>query len=80
MNINQTNKETYGKIIKGSILREHVGDGTTPNGKKFELALELAQCSPIVICENRIFVLSWNEICNMANAAGLFENKEVQND
>jgi hypothetical protein len=70
-------KETYGKIQEGFFLREHIGDGATPDGKKFELALTLGQRSPIIVCGQRAFVLSWNAICNLASASGLFENEEA---
>lgn len=75
MNDNEKNQEqVYGKIIKGGfILRQYIGEATTPDGKKFELATTMNN-SPMVLYRNKVYVLSWNDICNMASDAGLFEN------
>ena len=65
--------QTYGKIEKGGFfLRQYVGEATSSDGKKFEIATTI-QGEPLIVYGNKMFKLSWNDICNMAEAAGLFK-------
>lgn len=64
----------YGKVEKGLFMRQHVGDGKTPDGKPFEICQTLSG-SPLILYGNRGFSLSWNDICNMAADAGLFDEE-----
>ncbi len=69
----ETETPTCGKIIKGNFfLRQHVGDATAPDGKKFEIATTL-NGAPLIVYHNKAYSLSWEDICNMAANAGLFE-------
>ncbi len=75
MHDNKRNNETqtYGKIEKGGFfLRQYVGEATSSDGKKFEIATTM-HCEPLIVYGNKMFKLSWNDICNMAEAAGLFK-------
>lgn len=57
----------------------HVGEGTLENGKKIEIATSWGS-EPIIIFEGKYFVLEWQEICELADKAGLFkqdDKKEV---
>lgn len=75
MHDNKQNNETqtYGKIEKGGFfLRQYVGEATSSDGKKFEIATTM-QGEPLIVYGNKMFKLSWNDICNMAEAAGLFK-------
>jgi len=73
-NNENSQNQVYGKIIKGGFfLHQYVGEGTTPDGKKFELATTMGN-NPMVVYGNNVYVLSWNDICNMAVDAGLFED------
>lgn len=72
---NQTNaaNPTYGTIEKNSfIFRQYVGEATTSDGKKFEIATTMSG-EPLIVFGNKMYKLSWNDICNMAEAAGLFK-------
>lgn len=72
--IQQTQKQVYGEILKGGFfLHQYVGEATTSNGKKFELATTMKN-NPMIIHGNKAYVLTWNDICNMASDAGLFED------
>ena len=42
---------------------------------KFELCLSASSSAPIVICGKRAFILSWNDILNLAERAGLFKTE-----
>lgn len=76
MKNNQTNtKPKYGTIQEGFFLREYVGEGTTPDGQKFELAISCGNAAPLVLVKSRAFILSWNDICKLAEDAGLFQNQ-----
>lgn len=69
----QTQRQVYGEILKGGFfLRQYVGEATTSDGKKFELAVTMKN-NPMIIYGNNAYVLSWNDIYNMASEAGLFE-------
>ncbi|MEG1609194.1 MAG: hypothetical protein RR348_04930, partial [Clostridia bacterium] len=75
---NQTNQnKQYGSISEGLFFRLHVGDVTATDGKKFEIATAM-NMSPMVLYKNRVFELSWNEICNMASDMGLLDDNEEQ--
>lgn len=70
----QAQKKVYGEILKdGFFLRQYVGEATTSDGKKFELAVTMKN-NPMIIYGNNAYVLTWNDICNMALNAGLFED------
>lgn len=71
---NQT-KPQYGEIKEGYFLCVHVGDGTASDGTQFEVATTM-NGAPMVRVGKRAFILSWKEICQMAEGAGLF-NKEA---
>lgn len=86
--MNQTNnfktanaqpQETIGKIETGYFFRQYVGEGKTEDGIKFELCLSASSSAPIVICGKRAFILSWNDILNLAERAGLFKTEEQGN-
>lgn len=47
----------------------------TKDGIKFELRLSASSSAPIVICGKRAFILSWNDILNLAERAGLFKTE-----
>lgn len=51
----------------------------TKDGIKFELCLSASSSAPIVICGKRAFILSWNDILNLAERAGLFKTEEQRN-
>lgn len=53
----------------------HVGDGTASNGTQFEVATTMSGAL-MVRLGKRAFILSWQEICQMVEDAGLF-NKEA---
>ena len=60
----KSQNQVYGKIIKGGFfLHQYVGEGIATTMKN----------NPIVVYGNNVYVLSWNDICNMAVDAGLFE-------
>lgn len=54
----------------------NVGDGTTDSGKKFNLAVGAGNMQPHVTYGKRTFELSWEEIIELAEQAGLFIDKE----
>lgn len=74
-NKNPSGANPYGEIITGRfVLRNYVGDSTTSDGKKFELATTMSG-EPLLLYKNKIFKLSWSDICSMAEAAGLFQEE-----
>lgn len=73
------NTEQIGKITKGLFLKVYIGDGKTDEGKEFEFAVTANYYEPLVMYGKRTFHLSWNDICNLAEQAGLFKDEaEVQ--
>ena len=68
--------EKVGKIETGYFFRQYVGEGKTEDGTEFELCLSASSSAPIVICGKRAFILSWNDILNLAERAGLFKTEE----
>lgn len=71
------NKETIGTITTDSLfLNIALGDGKTDDGKKFDLAVTAAHYEPLVICGRKTFHLSWQDICALADQAGLFEDEK----
>lgn len=72
-------KDTIGKVTKRMFFSVYVGDGETPDGKKFELLINAGSSAPIVQHEDKKFYLTWNDILTLAEKAGLFE-KEVKNE
>lgn len=70
--INTTNP-VFGTIEKGGFfLRQYVGKATSSDGKEFEIATTM-HGEPLIVYGNKMYKLSWNDICNMAEAAGLFK-------
>ncbi len=72
-------KETIGKVTKGMFFSVYVGDGKTSDGKKFELLINAGNSAPIVQYEMKSFYLTWNDILNLAEKAGLF-NQEAEDE
>lgn len=68
-------QEKIGKIETGYFFRQYVGEGKTEDGTEFELCLSASSSAPIVICGKRAFILSWNDILNLAERAGLFKTE-----
>lgn len=60
------------KIEEGFFFREYVGDGESSDGTKFKLATTMNR-EPMVLIGNRVFILSWKDICRIAEDAGLFD-------
>lgn len=72
-NHKNTNNSQYGTIEKGSfIFRRYVGEATSSDGKKFEIATTM-RGEPLIVFGNKMYRLSWEDVCNMAEAAGLFQ-------
>ena len=71
---NQTTPQN-GTIDAGYFLCMHVADGTASDGTQFEVATTMTG-APMVRLGKRAFILSWQDICRMAEDAGLF-NKEA---
>lgn len=69
-------QETIGKIRPGCFFRKYVGEGKTEDGTEFIFCLSAISSVPVVICGNRAFILSWNDILNLAKRAGLFKTEE----
>ena len=73
---NQTaTKQQYGEIKEGFFFRVHVGDVTSDDGTKFSVAQSM-NGAPMVCYGNRAFILTWADICRMAEDAGLFKKDE----
>ena len=73
MHNNNTNKPKYGTIEKDScIFRQCIGEATTSDGKIFEITTTMCY-EPLIEYGNKMYRLSWEDICNMAEEAGLFE-------
>lgn len=73
----------YGEIMKPNtlVLREHLGTATAKiAGQKynFELGRTLPGAAPIVRCveTGKDFLLSWEDILNLAEDAGIATPKE----
>ena len=73
----ENEKKKYGKIIEGFVLREHVGEGTTADGKEFEISVAV-NMSPLVKYKKKFYSLSWDDILHLAEEKGLFD--EVKDD
>lgn len=72
-------EQTIGKISTGMFLKVYIGDGKTDEGNDFELAVTANRYEPLVTYGRRTFHLSWNDIFNLAEQAGLFKDEaEVQ--
>ncbi len=69
-------EKKVGEVKEGFFLRQCVGDGTTENGIRFELAVSASSLCPMVLVGNKAFILSWNDICGLAERAGLFADEE----
>lgn len=69
-------EKKVGKIKEGFFLRQCVGDGTTGSGIRFELAVSASSFCPMVLVGNKAFILSWKDICGLADRAGLFADEE----
>ena len=68
--------EKVGEIKTGYFFREYVGEGTLDDGRNFELCVSAGSQSPMILFGKRAFILSWNDICNLAERAGLFAPEE----
>ncbi len=64
----------FGKVDTGLYLRQYVGDGEREDGKKFEIDV-MNNYSPAVYCNGKTFRLSWNDILELADLAGLFDDE-----
>lgn len=70
----KTKSETVpGKLSKGSYLTLYVGSGETSTGKEFTLNVGSINFSPIVESDGKKYVLDWNDIVQLAEDKGLFE-------
>ena len=70
--LKQKTERQFGTIKTGLFLHEFVGDGETDDGKKFELCL--INCHvPGVYYNSKMFLLFWDDIVNLAELAGLFD-------
>ena len=68
--------EKVGEIKTGYFFRQYVGEGKTEDERKFELCVSAGTQEPMVTLGKRAFILSWNDICNLAERAGLFKTEE----
>lgn len=76
MTDNNQTQQQYGEIKEGGfIMRVHVGDVTADDGTKFEVAQSM-NGEPLVCYGNRVFILTWTDICHMAEDAGLFKKDD----
>ena len=69
-------EKKIGKVKEGFFLRQFVGDGITGSGMKFELAVSAANLSPMVLVGTKAFILSCNDIFDLAERAGLFTEEQ----
>lgn len=70
----KTKLETVpGELSEGNFLTLYVGSGETPTGKNFTLNVGAINFSPIVESDGKKYVLNWNDIVQLAEAKGLFE-------
>ena len=69
------NTEQIGKITTGLFLQVYMGSGKTDEGKEFEFAVTANLYEPLVMYGKRTFHLSWNDIFNLAEQAGLFKDE-----
>ena len=76
INSNTQSQEIIGEIKTGYFLREYLGEGMLDDGRKFELCVSAGSQSPMILFGKRAFILSWNDICNLAERAGLFAPEE----
>ena len=68
-------KPKYGKIEEGCFLRTKVGTAKASNGKELELSITITG-NPIIILSKRAFILPWEDICKLAEKAGIFKQEE----
>ncbi len=64
----------YGKVDTRLYFRQYVGDGEREDGKKFEIDV-MNDYSPAVYYNGKMFMLSWNDIVDLAELAGLFDDE-----
>lgn len=72
--MNKEKEPVIGKVEEGVFLRLHVAEGDVEiDGKevKFELAVTYSY-TPLVLVGKKAFILSWEDIVNLAEEAGLF--------
>ena len=71
-----------GKIIDNKIvLTIHVGRASGKvKGKKveFDLQYSMTNGNPVIHYKNKFFILTWEEIADLAEDAGLFEEGETE--
>ena len=70
----QKTERKFGKISTGLYLRQYVGDGEREDGKKFEIDV-MNDYSPAVYYNGKMFMLSGNDIVDLAELAGLFDDE-----
>ena len=61
-----------GEINQNIYFCQHMGDGETSGGKKFEICITPSG-TPLVIYGNYTFILTWDDITRLAERAGLFD-------
>lgn len=69
------------EVVPGTITIKnqfsiYVGRGETPNGKEFSLELGAVTSSPMVNFNERRYLLSWEDIVQLAEDRGLFDSEE----
>ena len=69
---------TIGTIHKNKYaLHTHIGDGKTDNGKAFEICVQINH-APFVRYGEKTFNLTWADIVELAERAGLFNDEGEQ--
>ena len=69
------------EVVPGTITIKnqfsvYAGRGETPNGKEFSLELGAVTSSPMVNFNGRRYLLSWEDIVQLAEDRGLFDSEE----
>jgi hypothetical protein len=76
--------EPYGRLHEKQtmFLRQHVGEASGPDGKSYEMAVNMGGMTPIIESKQtgKWFTLSWQEILNMAVKAGIDEEGDLGED
>lgn len=70
----QKTERKFGKVDTRLYFRQYVGEGEREDGKKFEMDV-MNNYSPAVYHNGKTFMLSWNEIVELAELAGLFDDE-----
>ncbi len=76
-----THQHKYGKIVTDKLHGKFLAgaDITLPDGRTVQFAFSYGTDShePMVTLGNKTFVLSWEDIVELADSAGLFDDDEV---